>query len=135
MGAPCQHLSVVRICAVGKQEFADYISARRTKLNISPAELAKKLGRRSRSVVYDLESGAQDATIEDINILARELDESVENLLLIHGARLNPPDAARLPHDVVEDLLAIHRNPDYWKSLERAVRGLRRDLDDLEGQP
>lgn len=120
---------------MGKQEFADYIAARRTTLKIQPAELAKKMGRKSRSVIYDLESGQQDATVEDINVLARELDESVENLLLIHGARLNPPDAARLPFDVVENLLALHRSPEYWKAVEKAVRGLRRDLDDLEGQP
>lgn len=119
---------------MGKQEFADYIAARRVRLKINPAELAKKLGRKSRSVVYDLESGIQDATVEDINILARELDDSVENLLLIHGARINPPDAARLPYDVVQDLLFLHRDPEYWKSVIRTVRGWRRDLADQQDQ-
>lgn len=92
---------------MGKREFGEYVAAVRTSQGIQPEELAKRLGRKSKSVVYDLERGEQDATIEDINILARELHVSVESLLLAHGARINPPAAALLDYDLVQVLLQL----------------------------
>jgi transcriptional regulator with XRE-family HTH domain len=97
---------------MGKREFGEYIERVRVSQGILPLELAKRLGRKSKDVVYSLEGGTQDATIEDINILARELHVSVESLLLAHGARINPPEAALLPYDLVKLLLQLHPGPE-----------------------
>lgn len=75
---------------MGNREFGALIGRVRQELGVRPEELAKRLGRKSKAVVYDLENGKQDPTVADLNILARELHLSVEEMLLALGARINP---------------------------------------------
>lgn len=101
--------------------FGELIARARNEVGIKPEELAKRLGRKSKATVYALESGQQEPTIKDLNVLARELHLSVEAMLLALGARINPPEAATLPHELVSLLLRL--SPNEYPAVEAQALG------------
>jgi len=107
---------------MGTREFGDFMARLRSEAGISPEELARRLGRKSKSVVYDLERGEQDPTVADLNILAAELNTSVESLLLALGARLVPSAASLLPTQLIVDATAL--TPDGLRLLSGVAKSL-----------
>lgn len=83
------------------------IAEARIREGLTPEELARRLGKRSKTIVYKLESEQQEPTADQVNALAAALPLSVEQLLKAMGVALTPPAAARLPRRLVQALLAM----------------------------
>ena len=83
------------------------IAERREQANLTPEQLTERLGRRSKSLVYRLESEAQEPTAADINALTATLPLSAEELLKAMGIHMTAPAAAKLPRHLVEVLVEL----------------------------
>jgi transcriptional regulator with XRE-family HTH domain len=107
---------------MAKRGFGELIAQRRIEAGLTPEQLAERLGRKSKSVVYRIEAEDQEPSVEQINAIVSTLPLSAEELLRAMGVLLNPPAAARLPRGLVDSILALP--PEEWPHLERLARGL-----------
>lgn len=62
-----------------------------------PDDLATRLGKRSKSIVYRLENEDQEPDVATINALVAALPLSAEELLRAMGVSLNPPATEKPP--------------------------------------
>lgn len=103
-----------------RKGFGDLIANRRISIGMSPEELAGRLNRRSKSIVYRLESEEQEPDAEMINMLVASLPLSAEELLKAMGVNLSQPLAARLPRQLVEALVEL--TPEQHQTLLELAR-------------
>lgn len=54
------------------------IKERRTQLNMSQEELAKKMGYSTRTTVYKIEAGINDVSVSKVEAFAKALDATPE---------------------------------------------------------
>lgn len=94
--------------------------------------LAARIGR-SPSTVRRIESEETEPSVEQINALVAALPLSAEELLRAMGVTLNTPAAAKLPRDVVNDLLIVMQNPEGAAIIRRIAHGLRLSLEGTDG--
>lgn len=120
---------------MARRGFGQLIAERRTKAGLSPEQLAERLGRSSKSIVYRLEAEEQEPSADDINVLTSALPMSAEELLRAMGVFLTAPAAAKLPRSLTD--LLVQLGPEYLRNVERAARGqllLQREEQRTEGR-
>lgn len=98
----CTFMSVEAIPA--RKGFGELIAKARVAAGLTPEELADRLGYRSKSVVYRLESEGQEPDVALVNGLVANLPISAEALLRAMGVHLSLPLAARVPRPLAEFL-------------------------------
>ena len=104
------------------ESYGALIERARLAAGMDPADLAARLGLRSRASVYAIEKGEQMPSLKQITLLVSALPISAEELLRACGVPLNPPAAAKLPRDLVDVLLQL--GPDQRRIVLRVARGL-----------
>lgn len=102
--------------------YGQLIERARLAAEMSPEELAKRLGR-DKTIVYRLEREEQLPSIKHINALVAALPLSAEQLLRACGVHLNPPEATKLPKRLVDLLLPL--GPEGWEDLIGFLERLR----------
>src|SRR5690606_6817509 len=81
---------------------------------LSPEELAERMNRK-KSLIYRLESEAQEPDAQYINDLVAILPLSADELCRQIGIKLNSPRAAKLPNQLVD--LLIDMSPRQWQTV------------------
>src|SRR5690348_8923126 len=94
-GCTCQYNFCGNFSGAMRRGFGDLIANRRNSVGMTPEQLAARLGRRSKSIVYRLESEEQEPDAETINMLTASLPLSAEELLKAMGVNLSLPLASR----------------------------------------
>ena len=88
----------------GRRGFGELLAKARLAAGLTPEELADRLGYRSKSIIYRLESEEQEPDVALVNGLVANLPISAEALLRALGVHLSLPLAARVPRPLVEFL-------------------------------
>lgn len=104
--------------------YGHLIASARTQKGWTPEELARRLGYKTKTVVYRLEAEQQEPTADLINRLVRVLPITLEDLLTAMGIEIRLPEAAKLPPALV--CAWPHLAPEHREIVERIARELHR---------
>lgn len=113
-------ISCCNVLAV--ESFGALIERARLAAGMDPADLAARLGLKSRASIYAMESGQQMPSVKQINALVSVLPLSAEELLRAMGVNLIAPAASKIPKTLVDVLIQLE--PEYQRHVEVAAQSV-----------